>query len=217
MTRSFGVVDEKLAEADFFLDKMSEAQYKANMFEMRCYFSAFVTASRSVTFCLKASLKGTDGFDEWYEQMETILKGDKTARFFKNTRNEIQKIGITPLNAGKMVHSSHGRPIVKFYFSGSPDEVPTDDVVSISKQYLKLIVGIIRECYNEFGNIIDPAKYYTLANLKRLNLTIEDVEDECGYPRGWTQVDGISEESRLELLKRDIPMSNIDHLFKKYC
>ena len=59
MSRSFGLVDDKLAEAAFFFERLESTQ---NMFEARCYLSAFASASRSVTFAMQASLVGVEGF-----------------------------------------------------------------------------------------------------------------------------------------------------------
>jgi len=64
MTSSFGVVENKLREAEFFLDQLRDASRLS--FEADCYFSAFVSAARSVTFAMQASLKGVPGFRDWY-------------------------------------------------------------------------------------------------------------------------------------------------------
>jgi|GEM_PF-3631635 len=44
MARSFSLVDQKLAEADFFLEKLKEAGF--DFFAVRCYASVFTTAAR---------------------------------------------------------------------------------------------------------------------------------------------------------------------------
>ena len=52
--RSFSPVDEKLEEADFFLEGMAASE--KSWLRTRFLFSAFVSAARSVTFALQASL-----------------------------------------------------------------------------------------------------------------------------------------------------------------
>jgi len=55
VAKSFDLVDEKLAEADFFLEKLRDSS--TDFFAARCYFSAFVSPSRSVTFALQGVTK----------------------------------------------------------------------------------------------------------------------------------------------------------------
>ena len=64
--RSFGLVDHKIAEAEFFFTEISKCGF--NFFAFRCYVSAFVSSTRSVTFAIQASLRGLVGFDGWYNQ-----------------------------------------------------------------------------------------------------------------------------------------------------
>ena|SRR5215207_5807717 len=72
MPRSFGLVDDKVLEADFFLNQLAAAGL--NFFAARCYFSAFVSSARTVTFALQASMTGIDGFDTWYAAQQSALR-----------------------------------------------------------------------------------------------------------------------------------------------
>ena len=72
MSRSFSLVDSKVAEAAFFLEKIADCGYET--LEMRCYLSAFVSAARTVTFSLQSVLRNVDGFDEWYRSHQQALK-----------------------------------------------------------------------------------------------------------------------------------------------
>ncbi|MCQ6277585.1 hypothetical protein JMM81_22285 [Bacillus sp. V3B] len=78
------------------------------------------------------------------------------------------------------------------------------------------MLGIIFECYEEFGAEIYPAKYYTLENLKKKGLTIEDIEESLGFDRGYTKVDGASNEERIRLIREYAPESEINEMFDKY-
>jgi predicted amino acid racemase len=42
--------------------------------------------------------------------------------------------------------------------------------------------------YIEFGNHIDPEQFFTVENMKELNLTVEDFEKQAGLPIDWTNV-----------------------------
>ena len=45
--RSFSIVDQKAAEAEFFLMKMRDGKF--NFFEIQCYSCAFLSSVRSIT------------------------------------------------------------------------------------------------------------------------------------------------------------------------
>ena len=100
MARSFGIVEEKLREADFFLNQLCRSSNLS--FEARCFFSAFVSAARSVTLTMQASLKGVRDFDQWYEEIRSKLKTDRLAPHFVEIRNDIVHIGINPLNQSRL-------------------------------------------------------------------------------------------------------------------
>ncbi len=80
---------DKLEEAQFFLEKIREVNPKSQDF--RFYLSALANASRSVTWVLKAELKGAHGeaFEEWWsEQWEKLDDAGlplKTLAWLRNT------------------------------------------------------------------------------------------------------------------------------------
>ncbi len=217
--RSFGLVDEKLAEADFFLDKLRESSL--NPFEARCHFSAFVSAARSVTFALQAVMKSrVDGFEEWYESKQEELRQDPLARFFHDARTEMQHTGLNLVNAGR-VRIIGGKPVAELHFRGStlgvpPKNTPPYDVVTSCTHYLTAVVSLVHECYEVFGAEIDPHLYLTEENFRKLGRTIEDAEEELIGVRGWTDAPGVPLEARWQMLHDSVPGSEIDWIFKKY-
>ena len=76
--RSFELVESKLVEANFFLEKLANVK---GFDAARFYFSAFVSAARTVTFALQAVMKSVEGFAEWYSKEQDSLKADPTARY----------------------------------------------------------------------------------------------------------------------------------------
>lgn len=206
MPRQFGLVDDKLYEADFFLDRLAETGV---MYEARYYFSAFATAARSVTFVLQACLSDVPGFAEWYERKRDELRRDPISRFFHRFRTESQKIGTNPLRMGTL-----SREAAAFHLHGV--DVPETNATVLAQRYMRAVVALIHECYDVFGTTVDPDQYHTLRNLRRLGRSIEDIEEELGFPRGWTKIDGASDGDRLYGLRSQIPMSGIDPLFIKY-
>lgn len=82
MARSFQIVEYKVAEADFFLLKLEECSFKGLFFDARHYISAFLSATRSITFVLKASLHDLPGFSVWYAGHESRLRSSSIAKYF---------------------------------------------------------------------------------------------------------------------------------------
>ena len=214
--RSFGPVDDKLEEAHFFLEELAASE--DSWHRTRFLFSAFVSSARSVTFALQASLSDAPGFPQWYTGQQDGLKQNKLARFFHECRTDSQHLGLNPVRFA----SSRGKKTL--YFFGQPDlgryeYLPNDDVLTSSQSHMRLICSIIDQTYEKFGLLIDPDQIYTPEGLLQLSKTIEDVEEEIGFPRGYTDIplDGPDKDrQRLSLLRRNIPGSNIKPLLAKY-
>jgi hypothetical protein len=102
MSQSFGIVEEKLREAEFFLDELCKTDRLS--FQARCFFSAFVSAARSVTLSLQATMNDVDGFSDWYEQAQARLKFDPLAQFFVEIRNGSIHKGLNPLDEVTLEH-----------------------------------------------------------------------------------------------------------------
>lgn len=79
MAHSFAVVEDKLLEAESLLRRLGATSMHDG--EARYYFSAFVSACRSVTWALQKSLKCVSGFDSWYESVKEQLKADSLAPY----------------------------------------------------------------------------------------------------------------------------------------
>lgn len=224
MRRSFGLVDAKVFEADFFLDKLSN--YETGLFAVRCYFNAFVSAARSVTYSMQAVMHDIKDFKEWYAGWQKLLRQDDLARFFHDTRNEIHHVGENFVR-GAIFEIEDGQLIGRYYFDqpidiGETDDpvgqnsIPAEDIVAACTKYLVLLVEMVFDCYTKFGQIIDPEEYYTVRNLGALGLTVEDVEELLGYPRRWTEIEGVDASTRLEYLRSSIPGTEVDVIFLKY-
>lgn len=217
MTRSFDLVDKKVFEADFFLEKLRKSG--VDIFEANCYLNAFISSARTITYALQAVMKDIQGFQEWYKIEQSKLKQDELARFFHSARNESQHIGLNLL--GSAAFFKHDDKLfTRYHFidwlEDNSSSIPSTDVVTSCNVYLKQLVNLIFDCYSTFGNNIDPDKYYTVENLTNLGLTIEDIEEQLGFPRGWTYVENSNVSQRLNALRRSIPGTEIDIMFLKY-
>jgi len=203
-TPFFSKVMEKLLEAEFFFEKMKSVE--SDTLQLRFYFSAFISAARSVTFVLQDAMGDISGFKEWYSDKREKLKQDPLAWFLHNRRTEAIHKGNTDIGLGVLSSTADGRLVLKCYFTKSiqkrhykPVEI---DVVSASYKYLNLIRELVNKCKVDFASEIDPDAALTLENLREKNMSIEDIEEQLGFPRGWTE--GIPDEERLRLLKEQL-------------
>lgn len=208
--RSFDLVDFKVAEADFFLEKVSTSDL--DLFEVKCYLSAFASSSRSITFSLQSVLSDLDGFDEWYNSHQLILQGDPLSKFFNDFRRITQHVG----NNYGLTGTSSKRG---YWILPTPDisSVPEDDIETAGRKYLTGVVDIVFDCYIKYGPYIDSQQRYTPDFFSSIGKTIEDAEEECGFPRGWTDI-GNDEftQHRWQVLRDSQTGCQIKDLFEKY-
>jgi len=186
----FWLIDGKLREADFFLDKI---RAENDLDSARYLFSAFLSAARSVTYALQKCLGALGDFDGWYEDWRKELETHPNANYFKGIRDQVIHQGLNPLQ-GRIQDTM--TQSVLFYLT---DAAPERDVVVAASSYMAILVRIAADAYDRFWKSIDLPNDLTLEDLAERGRTIADVEEELGYPRGWSE--GRPAEERLELLK----------------
>lgn len=140
MARSFGLVDYKTQEAEFFLLQLAEAGKGFNFQEVQFCSSAFASAARSITFAMQSCLKGNLEFDNWYSTRQESLRSNSLAKFFHEFRRVTQHIGESAVGGGSFIG---GDPL--YYFKSSKDlpTVPDEDVLTACKQYFVLIIDLV--------------------------------------------------------------------------
>lgn len=214
MARSFGLVDYKVQEAEYFLLELQRLGKEINFAAVQFCASAFVSAARSVTFAMQASLKGLSDFDTWYEKCQKALQSDPLARFFHGFRTVTQHIGINVVGGG-----AHGMNGTFYYFIPCADlpTVPEQDVVSACEAYFVAVLRLVYDCYLEFGPVVDSQQYFTQENFAELGKTIEDAEEELGFPRGWTDIGQPGIDSyRWQLLRQQADGCLIEKQFERW-
>lgn len=214
MTRSFGLVDYKVQEAEYFLLMMKRIGSEPDFGGMQFCASAFVSAARSITFAMQSSLKGNADFESWYAPKQEQLRNDPLAKFFHDFRTVTQHIGVNVVTAG-----SGGRDGHFYWFMPHPDLpiVPKQDVLSACESYFTLILQLLYECYVDLGPIIEGQQRFTQTHFAALGKTIEDAEEEIGWPTGYTDIgDPESLPWRWELIRRSADGCLIQELFQKW-
>ncbi len=89
------LADEKLREAEYFLEKMRSSMENPDAF--RWNLSALLSAARSVTFYLQKEFSGDPGFDEWYQARREEMLADDEMRFLNEARiNSIHVRAVSP-------------------------------------------------------------------------------------------------------------------------
>lgn len=211
-SRSFGLVDEKLLECEYFLTRLIESA--DHPFEVRYLFSAFVSACRSVTFSMQAVMKSIIGFKEWYATWQKKMTADPLSRFFVQARNLTQKVGAHPIKFGVIID---GAPRHYFYPDSDFDSVPSEDVVTCCRHHFRTLVELVHDCYIVFGEQIDPQRYFTREAFLSRGLTIDDADFEVMGIRGWTGGEGaVEEDMRWIMLRRTVGETAVSALFTRF-
>ena len=224
MSRSFEVVEEKLYETHFFLEKLRVSSPIGC--DARYYFSAFVSAARSITLALQATMSGVTEFDLWYTSAQNKLKVDPLACFFKEIRNDSIHKGLNPLNHVTVEHlhehltsqmrgNDNSHVIVLPCIQGSDSTVLSNDAVQECEIYFKSLLEIIFECYDRFKCTVDTRWYFTSDNFLAMDKTFRDAVIELEFPSDW--VDCAPEgDDRWRALRKQQPPCQINDLFSRY-
>ncbi|QXC40049.1 hypothetical protein V3429_05335 [Aeromonas jandaei] len=217
-SRGFHIVATKVAEADYFLDKLKDSRGLDEEFSF--LLSAFASAARSITFSLQAVMSKYPGFDDWYKPHQECLKSNDLARYFVDLRNYLQKVGEVPVGHSGAIIDGMFRHVSFFISIDRLKEAPSGDVIHLAENYFIDILKVVEACYRDYWVYVDPRALFTLEGLSQLGWSIEDVEACGGLPRGYTDVpyDGDDKNiQRLRLLSRELQGDEVmEQYFEKY-
>ena len=218
MFRSISIVEYKVQQAQFFLEKIS--QVELDFFAVQCFVDAFVGAARGITFSMQAVLGDVPGFAEWYATRQATLKGDTVCQFFNQYRRVSTHIGDTVVRGGMSARNQSGEPVVKYFFMPVPDlpDVPEQDVLSICTDYFRVLLKLVYDIMMDFKYQLDDRWYFTKENFHGMGKTVEDAEKELGFPRGWTGIGDVFPEcERWRVLRRTQTVGcQLNELFLRY-
>ena len=143
MGRSFGIVDETVIQAEYFLNQLAREQ---NLVAIRANVVAFASACRSITYALQASLAGDPCFKEWYVSRRSQLSQSELAKYFRAFSRITHHIGANSINFGFKAPylSDLLNRKNRWFFGEHPDfpKPPSVDVISASQQYFKELLTI---------------------------------------------------------------------------
>lgn len=223
MGQSFEVVEGKLCEAEFFLGQFSGSSRFS--FDAQCYFSAFVSAARSVTLALQATMTGVADFEQWYQSAQTKLKADPLAPFFLDIRNKSIHRGLNPLNRVTLDHlredlfdQMHQRKrshVLILPVAHSENQTVLADAVQAATLYFVSLVNVVFECYERFKCVVDPQWYFTRENFAAMGKTFEDAISELGFPPDWASSAPPGDDG-WRAIRSQQPPCELNGLFRKY-
>jgi hypothetical protein len=176
MSRSVSIIDYKVQQADFFLQKLDACGHE--FFAAQCYADAFVSTCRSITFSVQAVCKEVSGFESWYAEEQNRMKTDVLCVFFNKYRTANVHVGETPVLAGA---GKQGE--IRFFFMPTQDipDVPELDVVRACHAYFKSVVDLVFRLYARFPTDLDDRWHYTKQHFDSKGLTIEDALESLGF------------------------------------
>jgi len=187
--------------------------------ELNYVFNAYVSALRNITFCLQFVMTKYPGFNDWYKIRQTKLRESSLAQSFVLFRNHAQKTGIIPIAPENSIYEGIFYDSTSFYVPSNSEikEVPDGNVIDLCEKCLKEVLSVVAECYKDFDVYIDPRALFTERALKKLNWTVEDLEELCGFPKGYTNIDFQDPDlSNLEIRLKLLSKNSFDETIQEY-
>lgn len=207
---SLELASEKVAEAQFFLAQLREA--RADSFVIRCLFSATASAAYSSLEALKAAASRDRAFSAWAAAQADALRADPVASYVLERRNENVHIGETRVRSVRLPIGEYVPPMEHWFRLQPAVPEPIDvPVVAATARAVEGVAAIVSEARRRFPRhtrtwLLDPER-------RREGLTIEEIEERLGFPRGWSAIRGATDPQRLAALARSTPPPALDPRF----
>lgn len=198
------LVEERLLESEYFALRLVR---QSDTYRFRYELNAFLAAARSVTFILQKEMASVPGFPAWWATKRKQLADDAAAAFFQSLRNFSQKEGRVSLVGTKSIPGPRGR--WTYRFAGNQKRVPPTllhrDVADCCREHVSKLARIVLDCTEAFPYHSCPRQAVTVNGIAALKLSIEDIEETIGLPRGWTATgDPATRPLRLKLLRDEV-------------
>ena len=198
--RSLLLVEEKLLEAEYFVNRLPLLFFEEIAYEL----NAFLSAARSVAFLLQKEMSDVPGFNSWWSGQVVEMKSDPSMAFFRDIRNFSQKEGrVSIVGTGGLLDS--GGEFMSYRFPQRDPSVPKQlvgrDVVECCREHLGKLASIVLAYADAFPLHSCPRRAVTVEGLKELGLELSDIEKMLGFPSGWTDVPDIPHRERVRILQ----------------
>lgn len=197
-------VEERLLEAEYFARRLGGQSARGRFsYEL----NAFLAAARSVTFLLQKEMAKVPGFPDWWDEQRHLLAEDAAAAFFLKLRNYSQKEGRISVVGSASASGSKRR--WSYRFAGNADPVPPAllhrDIADCCREHIAKLARIVLACTKAFPYRTCPRRALTPEGVEALQLSLHDIEEYLGFPRGWTEVgDPVSRDRQIYVLREHV-------------
>lgn len=174
---------EKLLEAKYFLERMTEKQSDRDAFKYN--LSAFLAAARSVTLIMQKEFDKAPGFKKWYSEKQAKMQSDEVMKLLNDKRvMTIHQQPVRPhahVNVGISEHVviSESISIVITHANGTIerreskptpppppaeteattewrwyfDELPGKDIITLCQEQIVKLETLVTECESRFTSL----------------------------------------------------------------
>jgi hypothetical protein len=205
------LVENKLREAGYFLERMGEAGF--DVWAFQCDFTAFLSSARGVTFTMQAVMSGHPEWDDWYDQKRGQLLAGPRGRFMVEMRNITQKVGDVGLDSGMAGPGQRVRhflpPILTAKLSADEQGL---DAFALCQRHMGVLVRLVQDWLQDFR------AFWGLEVPAEWSGSIEKLEAGLGFPAGWTS-DILEDPQDGQMLLISSPgesLPNVDDLAASY-
>jgi hypothetical protein len=207
------LVEERLLEANHFLDRMEQAE---PIFELGFELHAFLSAARSVTFLIQSELSDVPGFRIWWAGVREQMSADAEMRFFLLLRNFSQKAGrVRIASSGLSAVGKHGRNWRSEFLDGTltvPNSLRNQDLILACRSHLAKLARVTLRCSGEFPYHCCPRRALTPEGVVALGLNLGVIEEAVGLPRGFVEGSGLPRADQLRLLGKQVDGVDYDEI-----
>ena len=99
------MVRQKFKEAEYFFYQLELNSF--NHFLYESYLSAFINATRNISYAIQKEGSNKEGFKKWWLKQRLYMKNDKIMKFFYEIRNYSIKKGTNKLSENKGLTMRH--------------------------------------------------------------------------------------------------------------
>src|SRR5262245_58262179 len=149
---------DKVQEAHYFIHQLIENYHYP--IEFRFQLSAFLSASRSITWMLQKELANREGFAQWYEPRRQAMQGDADLRFLNELRiGVVHRESLVPASTAWVGFCKYGDPRLGFGNFQSPLN-PSMNLLLLARRHLS---GYVHPHRASIGEEFGVARKWALA------------------------------------------------------
>jgi hypothetical protein len=213
--KNYFSIGEKLKEVDFFFEKMKLSEHAID--ELNFYFSAFVSAARSVTFVMQYVGSDLEGFYTWYALIQQELRENKIAKFLLEARNEHLKRGVQPIASGSVLNLPNSQQKLLHFFtyigSEPPAEVPVLDAITVCAIHMGTTTSLVKKFYERFSTQFHVPSQSIETALRYFSELAGELS-KLGFPQ--ELFDTVIKSGVIQEHAAKNPCEAIEHLIEKY-